>query len=159
MRIDRTCGSIKTGIGNAVGADAAVIICDIFYHPIDRVVGVGRFVDLGFIGVSDVGPHIFEFALAHPASTYILINKYIAFLCKQRIGTNACFKFIGSVRPDGIRRAVEQYRVFLRRVLGLVNRSKQLHAIPHRHHDLAFGVIICNIFRQLSRGRRRSLAE
>src|SRR5687767_11443596 len=75
MRIYRAGACIESGIRDAVDPDAAVVVVDVLQQPLDRVVGVGRFVDLLGRIVGDVGTHVHEFALTHPSASYILVNE------------------------------------------------------------------------------------
>src|SRR5579859_2003142 len=45
MWIDHSHGDKKAVVGNAVEADPAVVVRNMFYEPVDRVVGVRAFVD------------------------------------------------------------------------------------------------------------------
>ena len=58
MRVDHSHGDEKAVIGNAVEADAAVVVRDIFHEPVDGVVGVRAFVHtLGIARVMQRAKH------------------------------------------------------------------------------------------------------
>src|SRR4051794_16689742 len=133
MRIDRAGGGVKTRIRDAVEADAAVVVWDVFDHPVDGVVGIGRFVDRCLLVLGDLGSDLDKLAFAHPPPTHILVNKDVSLSRKESVRPEARFERVLAVRGHGIWRAVEHDRVTTCDLaLRLVDSGKQLYAIAHR---------------------------
>ena len=80
MRIDHAGRRIKSRIGDPPHADFAVVVRDILDQPVDRVVGIGRFIDIpGPFLVGIVRSHVDELAFGHHRAPHILIGKNEAF--------------------------------------------------------------------------------
>src|SRR4051794_21478539 len=78
MAVDAGHRSVKAGVRNAIYPHPAVVVRCVFYEPVNRIVSIGRFIDLGPGLIWNVWAHIFEVALAHITAAHILINKNIA---------------------------------------------------------------------------------
>src|ERR1700732_2708897 len=85
MRIDHSHGDEKTVVGDSVEAYAAVIVRNIFYQPVDRVVGVRAFVDsLGVALLMQRAKHD-ELTFGAIAAANILKRKDIALPSQVRV--------------------------------------------------------------------------
>ncbi len=136
MRIDHAHGDQIAGIGNSVHANPAIVVCDVFDQPVDRVVGVCAFVH--FFGISRIGrgmQHL-KFASGAVAPTNILKNKNVAVSKHVRVAIQAvAHSLVRSGNP--IRRAVQQHWQRFFGVCRRVNFRVQLYAIADRNHHLA----------------------
>ncbi len=76
VRVDHSRGREEAGRRDAPGADATVVVRDVLDQPVDRVVGVGAFVDvLCAVLDVDVRRHVLEVALRHEAPARVLVDE------------------------------------------------------------------------------------
>src|SRR5688500_11910563 len=76
MRIDHAHRSAEAGIRDAPHADAAVVVWNVLYEPLDRVIGVSAFVDVfraAFLRL--VRPYVYELAFRHQSSAHVLVDE------------------------------------------------------------------------------------
>src|SRR5271155_2278172 len=78
MRVDHAHGDEKTVVRNSVEADASVVVGNILYEPVDRVVGVGGFVHaLGIARLMNRTEH-YEFSFGAVAPANVLEGEDVA---------------------------------------------------------------------------------
>ena len=145
MPVDAGHRGVEARIRDTVDADAAIVVRHVLDQPIDRVVSVGRLINLVALLVRDVGPHIFINALAHVPAAHVLVNEDVAFARKQFVRPKEIFVCVRSIRPDAIGRTIEHDRILLFLVLRFVDAREELHAITHRNHYFALGVMALDV--------------
>ena len=149
MTVDARHRSVKARIRNSVNSDAAVVVSHILDQPINGVVGVGCFVDLISFLVRNVWPHVFINAFAHIAAAHIAVNEDVACAREQFVWPQQRFVIVRAIRTDAIRRAVEHDRISLLLVFRLVDANEEFHAIAHRNHHFALGVMTLDVVGEL----------
>ena len=125
-------------------ADAAVRFGHMLHQPVDRVIGVGRVIDLGGIVGAAQRAFVDVFAARSVFATHILIDADIAVGEEHRVRSAHRHVGIGAAvlhRAFGIvGRAFEQYRRVVR-ALHHHDHGMQLHAVAHRDIDHALDVV------------------
>ncbi len=141
VRIDKGGGGVKTGVGNAVYSDPAVIVRNVFQEPFDGVIRVGALVNVGrpFL-VLDIRCHPLEIALRHEPASNILVDEDIAFFCECGVRTKRP-ETRRPIRAGAVRRAYHQDRILLGRVRWTVDRGVEFNAVAHGNLVFRFGVI------------------
>src|SRR5215510_1023295 len=113
VRIDDTHRNIKTRIRDAPHADTAIMVWNVLEQPLDRVVSVTAFVNLGRALLSrDIGTCIDELSFRHYPPAHVLINEDITFLGHLHRRSDGGLEVIGTVWPHTISRAIEHDRIF-----------------------------------------------
>ena len=117
-------------VGHAEHPGAAVVRGHVLHEPIDRVVGVGRFIDcLGVVPMRRVahGALHHELAFRLVAATDVLKREDVAVVIPTR----------RDARPrigDPVGRAAEENRSRRRGGFRYVDLGIEAHAVAHRHH-------------------------
>src|SRR5947207_15847517 len=106
---------------------------------------VGRFVDLISGLVRNVWPHVFVDTFAHIAAADISINKDVALMRKQLVGSKQALVIVSSVGSDAIGRPIKHDRIRLLLVFRFVNAHEELDTIAHRNHYFTLCVVALNI--------------
>ena len=112
MRIDDAGRSEKSGIGNAPDPGISIVVGHILEKPIDGVVKVAAIVDVLIrLLVVDVRTHLDELAFRHVSPADVLKNKDVSRLVEIGRGPELRAVQVDAVRPDAVRRAIDQKRV------------------------------------------------
>src|SRR2546428_2532653 len=128
---------------------------NVFHQPLDRVVGVGAFVNVLRAAFDRVmRPHVLKFAFRHPAPSDVLVDDNVTLFGKQGRGTNVLTVPVYAVGRHTVGCAAQENRVGNGTVLGNVNGSEESNPIPHRDGVLVLGVVLLDTFQSLWKGRR-----
>ena len=141
MCVDHAGGGEEARRRDAPRADATVVVRDVLDQPVDRVVGVGAFVDvLGAVLDVDVRRHVLEVALRHEPPARVLVDEDETVVAEPRRGTEPGRVLVGAVGRDAVRRARHHDRIAAARVARRVDRREELHAVASA--DAHFGLLI-----------------
>ncbi len=176
MGIDECHQGQKSIVGNAEDADLAVALRNIFHQPFDGVVGVGGMIDRCGIQRAAQRARHHIVALGAVLAADVLDNADVAafkddFQCvviAMEAGSEMRAVLVGGEIVGVVRRAGKKnWRVLS--AFGHKDDSVQLHAVAHRNHHFAPGVVEairdgCELGRRFAgqRGRsrrRRSLGQ
>ncbi len=162
MRIHQRHQGGKSVVGNSEDTDFAVALGNIFYQPIDGVVGIGRVIDRSGIQrpVQRAIHHVIAFGavlaadILHHANITALDDHFgrivIAIKNRPQVRTGS----LTSLRRGAVRRARKQHRRIVRS-FGQNDNRVQLHPIAHGNHHVALDVVEPSLDR---REHGRSLA-
>jgi len=139
--IDHARGGVEPGIGNPRLTNFAIVSFDILEEELNRVVGVGAFVEILGTLVGVVWAHIEECPLGHPAAPDILVNEDEAFFLEMGGWPQIQAVVVNTVRRDAVGRPVEHERESAGGVLGDIHGCEQLDPIAHRDLVFVLGVI------------------
>src|SRR5262245_10622108 len=121
MCIDHPSGGVETRVRDAIRANLAVVIRQIFYKTVNRIVGVGALVNiLGRTLHGFVRRHVDELALTHIPPSYILIHEYVFALRQPPIRAQILLILVRTIWRYAIRGSIQQdwpvFRLILRDV-------------------------------------------
>ena len=118
-------GGVKTWVGDAENPDAPVVALDVLDEPVDRIVRIGRFIDVGGAWrPGQLRPDVLEGALAHVAAAHVLEHQDVPVLEHVAKGADLAREL---VHPGGlgvVRSAVDEDGVGPARVLRYVDRRE-----------------------------------
>ena len=131
MGIDHAHVHQEAAVGNAVEAGTAVVVRDILYEPVDRVVGIGALVDsLGILRIVNGAEH-HEFAFGAIAPANVLEHKDVAIGVHLGVAADI-------LDGNAVGGALEEDWERARDLLGCVDLGVELHSVAHGNHDFFF---------------------
>ena len=142
MGIDHSCCGIESRIGDAHHSDVAIVVGDVLYEPLDRVVGVGAFINLCRLVVGrDVGSHVNKFSFRSIASPNILEDEDIAFPPIRSHGAAWVWEIVHAVWVTAIGCSLEKQGMGLVKLLGGEDGRVEFDPVSHWDHMFVFGVV------------------
>lgn len=156
VSIDHAGGDIEARVGNAPGADAAIVVGQILDEPFNGVVGIGGFIDIlgGGLGCA-VRCHVDELPFAHVLAANVLIDDDVAVFGQRGRRADVGLVLVGAIRGDAVGRAVEKDGVLLRLILRDVDAGEEALAIAHGYAVLVLGVVRLYILKALGSQEHR----
>src|ERR1700687_1051004 len=88
MRVDQTHGHEKTVVRNSVHAYTAVVVFNVFYQPLDGIVGIRALIGSVWLRVAVQRAEHLKCSLGAVAPAYVLEDKNVAFAEQFRVAAN-----------------------------------------------------------------------
>ena len=163
MRVDDAGRRVEARIGNTPDADTAVMVRHVLEQPVDAVVHVAAFVDIGH-GLLHImmRRHLQPAAFGHVAAAHVLEDVDVAGLVEllgradvpagPAVLVDTVAATVVGADADAVRRAHHQERIGLAGVLRHIDHRVQAHAVAHRD-----AVLVLRVMRLDVEGRRLGL--